>query len=187
MEKAVEKGGLGNRFAALTKPLQSVDKIPNFDVKEMYSAGCSDLEAANECADFFSAISDEFVLLDLSRIPSTYSLRLPRIEFADIAFRLRTMRKPRSMVPGDIFPQLVSNYSTALALPLETIYNAVTTELHWPCVWKREFVTVIPKGPNPEGLGQCRNISCTNLFSKVLESFMLEWAWTMSGPISTVV
>ena len=119
----------------------------------MCSAGCLDLEAANECADFFGVFRDEFVPLDLSLIPSTYSLRLPRIDFTEIAFRLRTMRKPRSMVPGDIFPQLVSNYSVALALPLETIYNAVTSEFHWPCVWKREFVTVIPKGPNPEGLG----------------------------------
>ena len=95
----------------------------------------------------------------------------------EVAVRLRVMRKPRSMVPGDIFPQLVANYAVPLSFPLADIYNAVTKELHWPLVWKREFVTVIPKGLNPESLGQCRNISCTNLFSNVLESFMLQWSW----------
>ena len=68
VEKAVEKGGLGNCFAALTKPLQTIDKKPNFDVRTLCSAGASDLKVSEECADFFSAISDEFTPLDLSLI-----------------------------------------------------------------------------------------------------------------------
>ena len=178
VKKSVEKGGLGNRFAALTKPLQSVDKVPNFDVKSVCHPGSSDLEAANECADYFSAISDEFEPLDLGALPVTYSLPLPHIDQREVADRLRVMRKPRSMVPGDIFPQLVTNYAVVLSFPLADIYNAVTREYHSPLVWRREFVTIIPKGLNPEDLGQCRNISCTNLFSKVLESFMLDWSWS---------
>ena len=129
VEKAVEKGGLGNRFAALTKPLQSIDKKPNFDVKTLCAEGASDFQAANECAEFFGAISDEFTPLDISRLPSTYSVRLPYIDHTEVARRLRVMRKPRSMVPGDIFPQLVSNYSTALSLQLADIFNAITTQL----------------------------------------------------------
>ena len=42
-------------------------------------------------------------------------------------------------------------------------------------------MTIIPKGQDPETLGQCRNISCTNLFSKVLESFLLDWSWSQIG------
>ena len=57
---ASEKGGLGNRFAALTKPLSSVDKKPNFNVKDICKPGSSDQSAAEECADFFSTISNEF-------------------------------------------------------------------------------------------------------------------------------
>ena len=48
-------------------------------------------------------------------------------------------------------------------------------------VWRREYVTIIPKGLNPESLGQCRNTSYTNVFSKVLESYMLQWAWSQIG------
>ena len=39
-----------------------------------------------------------------------------------------------------------------------------------------EHVTVIPKCSNPETFGDLRNISCTNFVSKVLESYVLEWA-----------
>ena len=41
--KASERGGLGNRFAALAKPFMSVDKAPNFDIKSLCSEGASDL------------------------------------------------------------------------------------------------------------------------------------------------
>ena len=181
VEKAVEKGGLGNRFASLTKPLQSVDKIPNFDVKSVCLPGCIDLEAANECAVYFSAISNEFRPLDLSNLPTTYDLSLPRIDHVEVASRLRSQRKPHSTVPGDIFPQLVNAFAVELSFPLSTIYNAVITTFHWPLVWKSEYVTIIPKGLNPSDLGQCRNISCTNLFLKILETFMLDWAWAQIG------
>ena len=44
----------------------------------------------------------------------------------------------------------------------------------WPLRWKEEFVTPIPKKPVPGGLNDLRNISCTALFSKVFESFILD-------------
>ena len=86
------------------------------------------------------------------------------------------------MVPGDIFPQLVTNYAASLSEPLETIYGEVFRTYHWPLCWRNEYVTIIPKCSDPEDLGSCRNISCTNLFSKVLESFMLERSWAQVEP-----
>ena len=37
-----------------------------------------------------------------------------------------------------------------------------------------ETVTIIPKKNNPSTLAECRNLSCTPLFSKVLETIILE-------------
>ena len=180
--KAQEKGGLGNRFASLTKPLRSVDKVPNFDVKSLCRAGASDKEAAEECASYFSAISDEFVPLDMSKLPTTYSVPLTFISHGEITKRLRSFKKPRSMVPGDVFPQLVSNYAPYLAVPLEVVYKEVMTTYQWPLAWRQEYVSIIPKSACPEDLGGCRNISCTNLFSKILESFLLELSWSQVSP-----
>ena len=182
VKKSSEKGGLGNRFAALTKPYQTVDKTPNFDVKTLCDPGASDLEAAEQCADYFSAISNEFVPLDMSNLPSTYSSPRVPITMEEIAVRLKSFKKPRSRVPGDIFPQLVTNYAMDLAQPLQWIYQGVVDTYHWPMVWRNEYVTIIPKSASPEDLGGCRNISCTNLFSKILESFILEWSWSQVSP-----
>ena len=112
----------------------SVDKIPNFDVKSLCTEGITDLQAAEECADYFSAISDEFVPLDMSNIPSTYSLPLQRVSRDEITARLKSFKKPRSMVPGDIFPQLVNNYAVCLSEPLGKIYSEVFVTFHWPLV-----------------------------------------------------
>ena len=101
VEKAKEKGGLGNRFAALTKPFMSVDTAPNFDVKTLCRDGASDLECAEECANYFSAISNEFVPLDMDNIPSTYSLTLLKPTREEIMGRLRSFKKPS---PVTFFP-----------------------------------------------------------------------------------
>ena len=45
----------------------------------------------------------------------------------------------------------------------------------WPKVWKYEYVTAIPKKKVPESADDLRNISCTALVSKVMESYLLEW------------
>ena len=42
-------------------------------------------------------------------------------------------------------------------------------------IWKVEHVTVIPKCSIPQSINDLRNISCTLLASKVMESYLLEW------------
>ena len=80
------------------------------------------------------------------------------------------------MVDGDIFPQLVTLFADQLAIPLTSIYNSITASSIWPVIWKKEFVTVIPKTSIPRSFADLRNISCTMLASKVHESYVLGWA-----------
>ena len=111
-------------------------------------------------------------------IPRTHHRALPVLEPYQVEGRIRAFKKPKSMVKGDIFPVLFDKYATLLAIPLTDIYNAITSAHVWPTIWKQEFVTVIPKCRNPEGLGDLRNISCTMLASKIYESFDLNWLGT---------
>ena len=85
------------------------------------------------------------------------------------------MKKPKSMVRGDIFPDLVTEFADLLAIPLTSIYNEISTTTTTK-IWKKESVTIIPKTRTPTEVGQLRNISCTMLASKVYESFVLCWA-----------
>ena len=52
--------------------------------------------------------------------------------------------------------------------------NKALCEIRWPSVWKEETVKIIPKARIPASLKDVRNISCTPLFSKVLEGFILK-------------
>ena len=84
-------------------------------------------------------------------------------------------KKPRSMVSGDIFPDLMTRYGDLLAIPLCDIFNSITVTRIWPVIWKQEFVTIIPKKSLPASANDLRNISCTMLPSKIYESYVLNW------------
>lgn len=43
----------------------------------------------------------------------------------------------------------------------------------WPKLWAAEEVTIIPKVHDASTLEQCRNVSCTSIFTKLAETFML--------------
>ena len=92
----------------------------------------------------------------------------------EVAARLKSCKKPKSQVNGDINPQLVAKFYDVLAIPLTYIYNKILNSLAWPDIWKFETVTVIPKNSSPSSPAELRNLSCTPLFSKVLETFVLE-------------
>ena len=96
------------------------------------------------------------------------------LEPHEVAAKLKHCKKPKSTVQGDIFPQLVAGLYDLLAVPLCKIFNLVLHTNEWPSTWKTETVTVIPKSGKPQGWEDCRNISCTPLFLKVLEGIVLE-------------
>ena len=85
------------------------------------------------------------------------------------------MKKHSSRVQTDVFPQLLHEFADLFALPLTDIYNCISTSKIWPLIWKREYVTVIPKKSTPRSVNDLRNISSTTLPSKIYESFVLQW------------
>ena len=48
------------------------------------------------------------------------------LEKFEVAGCIRKFRKPNSMVPGDVFPKLMTRFSNFFAIPLTDIYNAIT-------------------------------------------------------------
>ena len=164
----------GRTFFKNVKSYNSREKPPQFDVRSLFP-GQDDLAVAEKLADHFNGISREFDGLDPDSVPSTYSSPVQILSPAIIAKRLRAFKKPKSMVKHDIFPSLVNNAADVLSEPLADIYNAISSSRTWPLLWKQEFVTPIPKKSLPADVNDLRNISCTALFSKVYESFVLGW------------
>ena len=87
---------------------------------------------------------------------------------------LNESKKTDSIVHGDPLPNLIRQFPEAFAQPVMKIFNAINDTGRWPVTWKTEYLTIIPKTPNPADLSECRNISCTSVFSKILEGRVLD-------------
>ena len=173
--------GEGHRsFFKNAKSYMTRQKPKPFEVTSLFP-GKTDLEVAEILSAHFNVISQEFVALEPTDIPKTYPQSIPKLERHEVATRLKKFRKPRSMVHGDLFPALVTRFADILAIPLTSIYNAISLTKIWPLTWKEESVTVILKTRIPSGIDQLRNISCTKLISKVYESFVLGWLGAQVG------
>lgn len=162
-------------FHRNVRNFSSYEKPPTFDIRAL-KPNMSDKDLAEDVATFFNQISQEFEPLDPFSIPRTYERQLPRLVPSQVAEKLRLCKKPASMVEGDIFPKLVTTCSDSLAIPLSDIYNTITATNVWPIAWKKEIVTIIPKKSIPTSYADLRNISCTKLFSKIYEGYLLTWA-----------
>ena len=172
-EKVKEAGNTKCYFQAVNL-LKSVDAPTRWIIQNMYPA-LSDKEIAEKAASFFNEISQEYASIPCPRTDGGENVACAGgPEMYAIAARLKSMKKPRSIVAGDIDPRLVGKFADIIAIPLHYIFNQVHTQLEWPKLWSTETVTMIPKVSSPSSLSQLRNISCTPLFSKCLESFILD-------------
>ena len=174
VEKLETDNNPGNFFKHVDRLLGANEKA-RWSPREMFP-GMDAKDIAEEMASFFNAISNEYAPLCQEAVPVTFGRELPTLSNREVEERLKKAKKPSSMVPRDIPPALYNHYSSQLAKPLTAIFNKITLEQTWPDLWKREYVTIIPKNNSPSDPSQCRNISCTNFASKIYESFVLAWS-----------
>ena len=165
-------GADSRTFHKCVKSFVNDEKTKGWNPMQMYPS--LDAEAvANKCADFFNGISQEYPPLDKSKIPSTFDGEQLIITNKLVEQEIRKGKKPKSRVPGDIFVTALVDNLPVLSPVITKIYNQIVKSETWPKAWRTEYVTVIPKGNVPEGPAQCRNISCTNFLSKVMERLVL--------------
>ena len=86
---------------------------------------------------------------------------------------LKNSKKTKATVQGDPQAGLISTHAWAFAEPVADLFNAINATSCWPKNWKTEYLTIIPKNPNPTDLSECRNISCMSILSKILERQLL--------------
>ena len=155
--------------------LLSEENKPRWSPASMYP-GKDKTYVAEELASYFNSISCEYEPLAPENIPLTFDRILPRLSAVQVAERIRKMKKPSSVVPGDVPPSILSKFASEFSVPVSRIFNLITDKQIWPEEWRKEYVTGIPKIAQPQDPSECRNISCTNFFSKLYESFVLEWS-----------
>ena len=170
VKKKIKEIGNTKCYYKAVALLQSGEAPVKWIIQSMFP-GLSDYEIAEKAAIYFNSISQEYKGVN-KPVPFPQNDHSP--EMYQIAARLKTMKKPKSVVDGDIDPRLVAAFADLIAIPLHAIYTQVHDQLEWPSLWSTETVTLIPKISTPANLSQLRNLSCTPLFSKCLESFVLD-------------
>ena len=161
-------------FFKHVKAYSSKEKPKAFEVTDLFP-DLNEAQTAEALAEHFSSIGGPQAPLKPEDVPTSYDKPRPVLDPYTVMQKLKTMKKPKSTVRGDIFPALVNRAAGALAFPLANIYNDISQGGNWPKIWKVESVTPIPKKSIPESVNDIRNISCTQLFSKTYESFVLNW------------
>ena len=165
-------GNSAGFFKAVKRLAQGDQKSTEWSINDMFP-GNTDDQIAENVATFFNKISCEYEPLQPTPVTFDFESSIcPALH--QVAASLKSFKKPRSIVDGDIFRQLVTKYADVLAIPLHHVYKRSFARGIWPELWKRETVVVIPKCSKPSSLSELRNLSCTPLFSKVMESFILE-------------
>ena len=170
VEKLLEEGNCGRPFYAATRKLAAASPAKPWKVTDMF-VGMGPREVCDEVLGFFGSLART----DTGGLP-----HIPRVDgglghFSKerTAELLRASKKTDSRVEGDPLPHLVRSFADSFAAPVARIFNVINQTGRWPSSWKTEHLTIIPKTPNPADLSECRNISCTSVFSKVLEGQVL--------------
>ena len=139
-------------------------------------AGLSNKECAQKIAEHYAAVSNEYLPINLSQLPSYLpALPPPQVDEYDVYLRLNRLKKTKSTLPLDLPHSLRKECSAHLAAPLTTIINNCLTQSVYPTVWKQEWVTPAPKLSHPQVIQDLRKISGTLSFSKAFEGFIKDW------------
>ena len=171
MEKTKRQRNSGPYYRAVNL-FKSKEFPTPWDISNLFTES-SDEEISELVAEFFNRISLEYEPIENPEKKEEVEIRT-HLQMYQVAAKLKSCKKPKSVVEGDIPPELVSRFYDQLAVPLTYVYNQTLSQCSWPSLWKKETVSVIPKNSSPASMSELRNLSCTPLFSKVLESFILE-------------
>ena len=171
VETMLEEGNTGRSFYTATKKLSLAAPTPPWEVGDLF-VGLEPKEIADEVLGFYGNIAGSAtdpVTPDVPRCNGGLGV----FSVERMTELLRGAKKTDSRVDGDPLAHLVRRYPESFASPVGAIYNRINEEGRWPKSWKTEHLMIIPKNPNPSDLSECRNISCTSIFSKILEGAVL--------------
>ena len=145
----------------------AVDELNSGSLGIKSLTGLSDKQWAEEVAKHFAAVSNEYEPVDLSKLPA-YLPSLPplQVEQFQVYEKMNRMKNSKGTLPIDIPSKLRNEVMVELVPPLTDIINTALATCQYPDMWKREYVSPVPKIKEPEVLKDVRKIACTSDFNK---------------------
>ena len=157
-------------------------RMSNYDTNQFGHLKVSDidhlspLQQAEEIANKFSSISQEFEPIKLHeiKIPSFGSDSIPVFRPPDIGKKLHKIKLRKATASGDIPPKIIRKFANSISVPLCDIINSSIKEGIWPEIYKIEAITPIPKVFPVKSVTNLRPISILYTFDKIMESVIGE-------------
>ena len=134
-------------------------------------------EQVEEVAKSFAEVSQQYSPINLQEIHTFLPAeKPPQLQVHEVWQRIKSLKKTKSTLEGDLPERLRKEASIFLAEPLTDIYNACLEQGAYPDAWKMETVTPVPKKVTKlKLLKDIRKIACTSDFSKLFEKFLKDW------------
>ena len=128
-------------------------------------------------------ISIQYDPVDRSKLPAYLPSFPPlQVEEYKVYEKLRRLKSTKSTLPIDLPSKL--RKEVELTKPLTAIINRCLSEGRFPSLWKREWISPVPKVPEPQVLKDLCKVACTSDYNKVLESFTKDWILEEAGPVT---
>jgi hypothetical protein len=155
-----------------------------FTLTSHVESNLSPQQSVDKMADYFSEISQKHEPLDIATLPDrvrskieaqvNYS-EIPTIEEYQIWENMKSSKKTKSCVPGELPARLRHEFGPELAGPAATIFNNIARSGCWVEHWKHESAIALKKTDNPTDEADTRVISITHYLSLQMEKFVLVW------------
>ena len=138
--------------------------------------GLTDKECAEEVAESFAAVSQEYEKLDRERLPAFLPAGEPeQINIFQTVHAIKKLGKTKSTLPIDLPDKLRIECALDLAEPMTDIMNSCLRAGKFPKCWRQEWVTPVPKTAQPKTCKEVRKIASTSDFAKIFEKFLRKW------------
>ena len=164
------------KWFKMAKRIGAVSQMTGGDIIVESLQHLDNQRCAQEIAQHYAKVSNEFLPVDPAQLPCYLPAELPpQVEEYMVYQRLNKLKKTKSTLPVDIPEKLRRACSVELSEPLTDIINSSLVQAQYPKLWQQEWVTPAPKVTNPKVIKDLRKISCTSDYSKLYEGFLKDW------------
>ena len=151
------------KFYKMCRKIGAISSQSDGELKIKCLEGLSDKECAEAVASHFAAVSNEYEPVDLAALPAFLpALPLPQVEEYMVYEKMKRMKCTKGTHPIDIPSKLRKEVMVELVTPLTHIINTALATGQYPALWKKEYVTPVPKIKEPEMIKDVRKIAGTS-------------------------
>ena len=132
-------------------------------------------DVAEEINKYFANLTKEYSTIHQHHLAVVQNLDLPTVTRNSVLKKLQQVSVNKSPGPFDPPPKIIKRFAEEFATPLTDIINTSFHEKRFGDIWKAYNICPIPKCNSCTDTENIRPIAITSIFSKIKESYALEW------------